>query len=248
VFLRYLCCTLHFPILANIFSNMATLTTDQLKNLSFGYLRGADLVRYSAPQLLIKQYEVDPDSLQQGADIAYSELISLLNTRYALASEFEKQGFTNAAGVALVDTGAVTAINVTFAGTNYGSVPVVTITGTGSGATAEATVLNGIVTGITVTAPGTGYTVAPTVTISGGSAPDARTQVFVKLSAIFAVRNALGNLQSVGEWMRDNFTWADKTVLALRQGQQGMPTVNQSPTTTYGSPASVIDSSFLTLG
>lgn len=224
------------------------LTEDQLKNLPFGYLRGADLMRFAPPQILIKQYQVDPDCLQDSCNIAYSELISLLNTRYGLNVEFSKVGFTNAAAIATVNTGAVSAINVSYAGTNYGTVPTVTITGVGSGAAAVAVIENGIVTGINVTAPGTGYTSPPTVQITGGAAPDPRTQMFVKLAAIFAVRNALGSMQNISDKMKDDFSYADKTILALRQGQQGMPSVNQAPTISYGSPAEVVDSSFLTLG
>jgi hypothetical protein len=224
------------------------ITTDQLKNLPFGYLRGADLIRYSAVQLLIKQYEVDPDSLSDGCNIAYSELISLLNTRYNLAVEFAKRGFTNATGAATVALGVVTAISVTYAGTNYGTAPTVTIVGAGTGATAVAVILDGIVTGITVTAGGTGYTTAPTIILTSGADNDARTMMFVKLSAICAVRNVLGNLQNIGDSMKSNFEWADTTIRALRNAQQGMPTVNQSPTTTYGSPAEMVESSFQTLG
>ena len=77
-----------------------SLTVDQLVNQSFGYLNGDDLTEYSPPQLLIKQYEVKRGSLQKGCDVAYSELISLLNTRYNLAVEFAKRGFTNATGAA----------------------------------------------------------------------------------------------------------------------------------------------------
>jgi hypothetical protein len=225
-----------------------SLTVDQLVNLSFGYLNGDDLTEYCAPQLLIKQYEVKKNSLQKGCDVAYSELISLLNTRYNLALEFEKRGFTNATGTATVAAGAVTAITVTYAGTNYGTAPTVTITGAGTGATGTAVIANGVVTGINIMVGGTGYTTAPTVTLSGGAAIDTRTMMFVKLSAICAVRNALGNLQNIGEAMVNNFAWADKTIMALRNAQQGMPTVNQSPTTTYGSPAEIVASSFSTLG
>jgi hypothetical protein len=225
-----------------------SLTIDQLKNLPFGYLCGTDLIRYSAPQLLIKQNEVDPDSLKGGCDIAYSELISLLNTRYNLSAEFAKRGFTNATASATVAAGAVTALNVTYAGTNYGTAPVVTITGVGTGAAATATISNGIITGFTITSAGTGYVTAPTITISGGASDDPRTMMFVKLSAICAVRNILGNLQNIGDAMANNFAWADKTIMALRNAQQGMPTVNQSPTITYGSPAEMVNSSFNTLG
>lgn len=300
------------------------LTTDQLKNLNFGYLRGADLVRYSPVQLLTKQYEVDPDSLSDGCQIAYSELISLLNTRYALSSEFNKRGFTNAMGVAVVAAGVVTAIGIPYGGTNYGSAPVVTISGTGTdaaatadisgavtnvnmtaggsgyqtapivsftggggtGATGTAVLVNGkingvniisggtgytsapdvvftggggsgaagasiisaVVSGVTITNGGSGYTSAPTVTISGGSASDPRVMMFVKVAAICAIRNILGSMSNIGDKMKADFDWADMTIRALRNAQQGMPSVNQSPTITYGSPAEVVNSSFLTLG
>lgn len=240
------------PDLQHLSFNKSTeimpLTVDQLKNMPFGYLRGADLIRYSAAQLLIKQYEVDPDSLLEGCTTAYSELISLLNTRWNLTEEFAKRGFTNASAAATVNAGIVTAISIAYAGTNYGSVPIVTISGIGTGATAEAVVTDGIISAINITAGGTGYTTPPTVAITGGTATDARTMMFVKLSAICAVRNALGNLQNIGDAMTNNFTWADKTIMALRNAQQGMPTVNQSPTITYGSPAEMVNSSFNTLG
>lgn len=45
-------------------------------------------------------------------------------------------------------------------GSGYSSTPIVTIYGDGTGATAEATVLNGIITGINITNAGTGYTQA----------------------------------------------------------------------------------------
>jgi hypothetical protein len=225
-----------------------SLTIDQLVNLSFGYLNGDDLTEYCAPQLLIKQYEVKKSSLQKGCEVAYSELVSLLNTRFNLALEFNKRGFTNATGTATVTAGIVTALTVTYAGTNYGTAPIVTITGAGTGATGTAVIANGVVTSINITAGGTGYTTAPTVTLTDGADTDARTFMFVKLSAICAVRNALGNLQNIGDAMTNNFTWADKTIMALRNAQQGMPTVNQSPTITYGSPAEIVNSSFNTLG
>lgn len=45
-------------------------------------------------------------------------------------------------------------------GSGYSSTPIVTVYGDGTGATAEATVLNGIISGITITDPGHGYTQA----------------------------------------------------------------------------------------
>ena len=64
---------------------------------------------------------------------------------------------------------AITAIVVTNAGTGYTTAPTVTITGDGTGATANAAIGTSTVTGIIVTAAGSGYKVAPTATLSGGS-------------------------------------------------------------------------------
>ena len=63
--------------------------------------------------------------------------------------------------------GTVDRINMVTIGTQYISVPTVTITGDGTGATAVATISGGNVTGIRVTATGSGYTWA-TVAITGG--------------------------------------------------------------------------------
>ena len=76
----------------------------------------------------------------------------------------------NGTGILEYDLSVVPSISVTAAGSNYGSVPAVEISGGGGfGATAVATI-NGSnqVSGITITNPGRGYTSTPTVTISGG--------------------------------------------------------------------------------
>ncbi|MBK1868249.1 phage tail sheath C-terminal domain-containing protein [Aestuariivirga sp. YIM B02566] len=62
----------------------------------------------------------------------------------------------------------VVSIAVTAGGTGYTTVPNVTITGDGSGATAHAVLTAGVVTSIVVDSQGAGYTTAPTVTIAGG--------------------------------------------------------------------------------
>lgn len=64
--------------------------------------------------------------------------------------------------------GGINYIRVTNGGSGYGSVPTVTITGDGTGATATAVVNGGVVTGINISTAGTNYTFA-TVIISGGS-------------------------------------------------------------------------------
>jgi len=63
-------------------------------------------------------------------------------------------------------------IGVVNAGYGYSSTPVITISGDGSGATAEALVVGGRIRSVTVTNPGINYTVA-TVSISDGSGVEA---------------------------------------------------------------------------
>lgn len=223
-----------------------SLTVDQLKNISFGYLTGADLIRYCPAQLLIKQYEVDPDSLENGCDTAYAEIIGKLETRFDLTAELAKIGFINAAAAATINANAVSAVNITYAGAGYSAAPPVSFTGGGgNGATATAVVSNGIITAINITNGGTGYTSEPIVVITGQN--DTRARLLVKLAAIWAIRNILGNAQNIAEAMMSQFKWADQFVSDLRNGQGGLP-VKQSDTTTVGSGAELIDSSFSTLG
>jgi len=74
-----------------------------------------------------------------------------------------------AAATAVVGGGAVTAVNVTTGGNNYGSGTFITFSGGGgTGATAVPVITNGVVTGVTVTNGGSGYTSAPTVAFRGG--------------------------------------------------------------------------------
>lgn len=67
--------------------------------------------------------------------------------------------------LAQIAGGIITAIVVMYPGFGYGTAPSVTISGDGSGAKAEATVLKGRITAIKVTNGGSGYTTA-TVTIT----------------------------------------------------------------------------------
>jgi hypothetical protein len=65
--------------------------------------------------------------------------------------------------------GGVHVVRVTAGGSAYGSAPAVTITGDGTGATANSTITAGAVTAVTITNAGTGYTRA-TVTFASGAA------------------------------------------------------------------------------
>lgn len=72
-------------------------------------------------------------------------------------------------GVEQYPFGGVTGFNVTAPGSGYATAPTVTLTGGGgSGATAEATLVDGAVSYLAITNAGTGYTSAPTVGFSGG--------------------------------------------------------------------------------
>lgn len=279
------------------------LTNAQLSALNFGYLTGANLMRWASPSLLIKQLEVDPSVLLDATNTAYKEVISKLSTRYDLTTEFLKTGVYPASAIASITGGAVSGIAVTASGPGYVSAPTVNITpaagdttgtgaaataiispsgvtsievlnpgcrytttpaitisggggtgasaqavlspfggiqaivvtapgsgyssnpnivisGNGRGAFAAATITFGQITGFTITAPGSNYTVAPVVTLSGGIATDLRNELLVKITAIFAVRNALGNFAGESDLMKSHFKWADKVTLDIRNGQE----------------------------
>ena len=65
--------------------------------------------------------------------------------------------------------GSIEIVKVVSGGSGYGSAPTVTITGDGTGATANATISSGQVTAVTITNAGSGYTKA-SVTFSSGAA------------------------------------------------------------------------------
>jgi hypothetical protein len=65
--------------------------------------------------------------------------------------------------------GGIHVIKVTAGGSGYASAPSVTITGDGTGATANSTITANVVTAVTITAAGTGYTRA-SVTFGSGAA------------------------------------------------------------------------------
>jgi hypothetical protein len=85
---------------------------------------------------------------------------------------------SGATATATLTGGAVTALNVTAAGSGYTVAPAVIITGGGgTGATAVATISGGAVTGFTITAGGSNYTSAPTVTLAVGTGATATATV-----------------------------------------------------------------------
>lgn len=73
-----------------------------------------------------------------------------------------------------------------------------------------------------------------------------RSLMVVKLTALQAIRNALGNMQNISEKMTNDFTWLDSTFRAIRNGQMNVPL--NSADSTIASVAELIPSSFQTLG
>jgi hypothetical protein len=65
--------------------------------------------------------------------------------------------------------GGIHVVKVVSGGSAYGSAPAVTITGDGTGATANSTIVAGVVTKVTITAAGTGYTRASVAFASGAA-------------------------------------------------------------------------------
>ena len=65
--------------------------------------------------------------------------------------------------------GGIHVVKVVSGGSGYASAPAVTITGDGTGATANSTIVAGVVTAVTITAAGTGYTRASVAFASGAA-------------------------------------------------------------------------------
>lgn len=80
---------------------------------------------------------------------------------------------------------------------------------------------------------------------------DARSELCVKVATIAAIRNCLGNAQSISEKMAMDFKWCDKTLMDFRNGQSPLP-LALPPVPPSGVPitstAQLINSSFSTLG
>lgn len=223
------------------------LSNDQLKAFSFGYLTGYDLLQWCPAQYLIKQYEVDNNSLINACSLAYSEISSSFTTKYNLSAELSKNGNIAPAALAVVTAGVVASVAIQVPGNNFTVAPTVTIMGGGgSGATATAVIVGGVISAIVVTAGGTGYTSAPLVSFSGGQPADTRNLLLVKILSLLSVRNVLGNTQSISEKMTADFTWADATIRAIRNGQMNLPI--EIASTEKISTANLVSDSFKTIG
>ncbi len=80
----------------------------------------------------------------------------------------------------------------------------------------------------------------------------ARAFLCVKITALVACRNAVANILSEGDQLRDLFAWADKQILALRNGQLNIPVqlppVDADTLVTPYSSSEVVYSAFRTRG
>lgn len=146
---------------------MAIITVDQLAAMNFGYLKGADLIQWCSTSLLIGQYAKNAQSLQDGCDLAYSEVIGSLSTRYNITDEL--------------------------------------------------------------------------LVISGN-----RCILLVKIVSLLTIRNVLGNLANIAEKTKDDFGWADNTIMDIRNGQMNL--ILPESQIAKLSVAEIIPSSFLTIG
>jgi parallel beta-helix repeat protein len=102
-------------------------------------------------------------------------------------------------------TGAITTIVVDSGGTGY-STPVVSISdvyGTGSGATATATVIGGVITGISIAAGGTGYS-APIVTITDATGTGAAATALIGGGLAGGIRKFVDSVPGLGEANANN--------------------------------------------
>lgn len=73
-----------------------------------------------------------------------------------------------------------------------------------------------------------------------------RQNVVVKLTAILAVRDVLGNMAGIGDVTKDNFAWADETIRMVQQGLFNLPLYGAS--CRIESNAFLVPQNFRTLG
>jgi hypothetical protein len=106
----------------------------------------------------------------------------------------------NASFIPQISGGALTGITVVEGGSGYVS-PIITITsGGGSGATAEATVVDGVITSVSVTNGGSGYTSIPNVNVDANYTERATTHGIRLLTndEVTISGNIIGSFQLIG--------------------------------------------------
>ncbi len=73
-----------------------------------------------------------------------------------------------------------------------------------------------------------------------------RQQIVVKLTAILAIRDILGNMAGIGEVTKDNYAWADDIIARTQNGTFNLPLYGASITVESG--AFLVRQNFGTLG
>jgi len=126
-----------------VLASSSLLTKDKLYNSFHGGYKETNKSKLINPKYVHKWYRVDPCTPQQS-------IISIGNTN------FTADGIATVTAPAL---GTETYVNGIYV------VPVVAVTGTGSGAIATVTVAGGVVTSVVITAPGGGYAIGDTLNV-----------------------------------------------------------------------------------
>ena len=127
------------------------------------------------------------------------------------------RGYTSAPGVVVTKPnlgGQVSSFTVTCKGAGYLVAPAITLTGGGgSGAAAEATIVNGSITTISITTGGTGYTSAPAVSIDvPPSSVYYKKQIDLSSASVTSILN--GNTSASAYLQVEEKSGSDTTVLA----------------------------------
>ena len=106
--------------------------------------------------------------------VTTAKALKFLTTDYIPVQTLDSDGGEDQWDVqaAAVD-GGIHVVKVTAGGSGYATAPAVTITGDGTGATANSTITANVVTAVTITAAGTGYTRASVTFASGAAAATA---------------------------------------------------------------------------
>ena len=105
----------------------------------------------------VSDFDLPPAySVRDGAILPVNQYYNRFN-EYPWKSWFDNNGYS------------IVAIEVADAGADYRTPPAVLITGSGTGATAQAFISNGRVSGIKVITSGSGYTQTPTISLVGGN-------------------------------------------------------------------------------
>lgn len=198
------------------------MTTADIEALNLGYLTGADLLQFCAPQLLISRFNMNNSNLLRGCQFAYSEIIRNLSNRYDVTDELKNTGVIAATAAAVQTGGVINQINFT-PGIGYATAPVVVITdgGPGTGAAATAALTGTSLGSIIIGSGGTGYT-SPVISLTGGLGIDKRENFLVQITAVIAIRKILGSLEKLSTEMKDNFTWAENSLMDIRNGQMNL--------------------------